>query len=152
MISIGGKREGSQDFELNLASIIDCFTVLITFMLASASFLSLGILDAGVAAAGASQAATTEKAPAVNVTVELRKGFEIGLKVSGRETSTTELAPVSGAFNFDSLEAKLRSVRERWPDTQAVTLSAADDVPYAQVVSVMDRVRKTIPAVLLGGF
>ena len=48
-----GNFEGSggQDFELNLASLIDCFTVLITFLLASASFLSVGILDAGVAAA-----------------------------------------------------------------------------------------------------
>ena len=51
-----------KDFDLNLAPIIDCMTVLITFMLASASFLSIGILDAGVAAAGAT--AVTDQASA----------------------------------------------------------------------------------------
>ena len=39
-------RGGSLDFELNLAPIIDCLVVLITFMLASASFLSISIFDA----------------------------------------------------------------------------------------------------------
>ena len=45
-----GKRKhaGETDFELNLASIIDCFTVLITYLLVSASFISLGILDVSV--------------------------------------------------------------------------------------------------------
>ena len=38
--------EGEQDFELNITSIIDCFTVLIAFILTSASFISIGIIDA----------------------------------------------------------------------------------------------------------
>ncbi|RYZ61531.1 MAG: hypothetical protein EOP09_19835, partial [Proteobacteria bacterium] len=38
---------GSLEFDLNLAPIIDCFTVLITFLLVSASFLSVSIFDAG---------------------------------------------------------------------------------------------------------
>ena len=41
--------KNSLDFELNLAPIIDCFTVLIAFILISASFASINILDAGIA-------------------------------------------------------------------------------------------------------
>jgi biopolymer transport protein ExbD len=48
-MSVGGGN--SQDADINLAPIIDCFTVLIAFMLVSASFLSIGVLDAGIAAA-----------------------------------------------------------------------------------------------------
>ena len=41
-------HDTSQDFDVNITPIIDSFTVLITFMLASASFLSVGIFDAGI--------------------------------------------------------------------------------------------------------
>src|SRR5882672_8122358 len=42
----------NQEVELNLAPIIDCFTVLITYLLVTASFLSLAALDVGVSATG----------------------------------------------------------------------------------------------------
>ena len=35
-----------QEVDLNITPIIDCFTVLITFLLASASFLSIGFFEA----------------------------------------------------------------------------------------------------------
>ena len=44
----GGGGEG--DVELNLAPIVDCFTVLIAYLLVSMSFISLSIFEAGVAA------------------------------------------------------------------------------------------------------
>lgn len=66
-----GSKGGSQDFDINLAPIIDCFTVLITFMLVSASFLAIGIFDAGVEAAGTSAANT--KPPAVHLELSLQK-------------------------------------------------------------------------------
>ena len=45
MSSGGNKRQMDQEFELNIASIVDCFTVLITYLLAAASFISLGSIE-----------------------------------------------------------------------------------------------------------
>ena len=52
---LGSSDSQSGDFELNLASMIDCFTVLIAFLLASSSFLSIGALDVSVIGASAPQ-------------------------------------------------------------------------------------------------
>lgn len=41
----GNRRQMDQEFELNIASIVDCFTVLITYLLAAASFISLGSVE-----------------------------------------------------------------------------------------------------------
>ena len=38
-------NSSGQDVDLNITPIIDCFTVLITFLLASASFLSIGFFE-----------------------------------------------------------------------------------------------------------
>lgn len=147
-VSSGGN---SQDFELNLASIIDCFTVLIAFMLASAAFLSIGILDAGVAAAGAQAQSGTP--PSVNVTVELGTGQKLLIKLSGKVTSNKDIPPsAAGKPNYEAMTQALASTKSSYSDVNAVTLTADNSIEYKDVVKAMEEIRKTIPVVLLGGF
>jgi biopolymer transport protein ExbD len=143
--------DGGQDFELNLASIIDCFTVLISFMLVSASFISIGILDAGVAAAGAS-ASDSAPPPPVNISIELKPGHAATLHVTGKETSNKEIPSAAGNWDEELLTKQLGAFKARWPQINAITLTAANTVEYKDVVHSMEVIRKTIPVVLLGGF
>ena len=147
---VGGGGHGgggqSQDFELNLASIIDCFTVLIAFMLVTASFLSIGILDAGIAA-GASQATDTQaKPPAIQLTLEIRDDLTIQAQVTGKESRTQVLKGTPELLSF------LKDTQARWSDLSSLTLQAAPNVEYQQVVHTMEDIRKVVPNVLLGGF
>jgi biopolymer transport protein ExbD len=146
----GGRGEESQEFDLNLAPIIDCFTVLITFMLASAAFLSIGIFDAGVAAAGA--APSSQKPPSINVVIELNRAQQLQIKVSGKANTTTTLNAKDGAPDFDSLRANLDGLKGKYSDLAAVTLSAETTVQYKDVIKTMEATRKSIPVVMLGGF
>ena len=158
--NLGSGRSNSQDFELNLASIIDCFTVLIAFMLVSASFLSIGILDAGVAASADAAASTTP--PPVNLAVELGKGHVLTVKVSGKTNRTTSVAGIRDGWNytglttmdwdFPGLTTQLDAIKKEWPMVSAITLSADNTIEYKDVIKAMDVTRKTIPVVLLGGF
>ncbi|MCM2322933.1 MAG: biopolymer transporter ExbD [Oligoflexia bacterium] len=151
MVSGEGGKSNSQDFELNLASIIDCLTVLITFVLASASFLSIGLLDAGIAAAGAAPA-TDAAPPSVNVTVELGKDQAMIVKLGGKATSTTAIPAKAGAWDHEALVQNLSALKQKWPDLNAAVLTAGDAVEYRDVVKTMETMRKAVPAVLLGGF
>lgn len=147
----GGKHSGAhQDFELNLASIIDCFTVLIAFMLATASFLSIGLLDAGVAAAGTT--ASAGDPPQVTLTVELKPDRTISVKTSGKENSSVTLAAKDATWNYDSLTTKLTEIKGRWSGLSAATLVAENTIEYRDVVKTMEVTRRTVPVVLLGGF
>lgn len=151
----GGSRAGSragasQDFEINIASIIDAFTVLIAFMLVSASYLSIGILDAGVAAGGV--AAATDTPPSVSVMVEIAGNQQLTLKVTGKATQTIKLEPIAGVMDLAKLSSELTTLKSKWSDLNAITLSADETVEYKSVVLGMEAIRKQIPAVLLGGF
>lgn len=150
MVGGEGGGNGNQDFELNLASIIDCMTVLIAFMLASASFLSIGILDAGIAAAGA--APTEQAPPSVQVTVELGKDQGMTLKVTGKATSTTMIPAKAGAWDYETLGQNLGALKAKWNDFGGVILNADNNIEYKHVVKTMESIRKTVPAVMLGGF
>jgi biopolymer transport protein ExbD len=153
--SESGGRGGSQDFELNLASIIDCLTVLITFLLASTAFISIGILDAGVAAAGTTSASTAP--PPVNLTLELGQGHSMTLKTSGKSNSSQSVGASSDTakgpqWNIEGLTQKLQALHQQYPTVSAITLTADNSVEYKDVIQVMDTTRKVIPVVLLGGF
>jgi biopolymer transport protein ExbD len=147
----GGRGGESQDFELNLASIIDCFTVLIAFMLASTAFLSIGILDAGVAAAG-NTATDNTAPPPVNLEVVISNTKNMSIKVTGKSNSNLEVPAKDGTWNLAEMNEKLAGLHQQWPTVNAITLTADNTVEYQDVIKTMDSVRKTIPVVLLGGF
>lgn len=145
-------KEGtSQDFELNLAPIIDCFTVLIAFVMISTVFASIGILDAGVAAGG-EEAKAADPAP-VHLTVELRRNHSIGLRISGKEKSELTI-PALGSEDRDhaALTHKLVELKKRWPGLSGATLLADNTVGWQDVVGSMEVMRREVPNVLLGGF
>src|SRR5690348_3316307 len=73
----------SQDFDLNLAPIIDCFVVLIAFVMISSAFASIAILDAGVSAGG--DTTDSLKSPPIQISIGLRHDRSAVLRVSGKE-------------------------------------------------------------------
>lgn len=150
--SIGSSKPHgqSQDFELNLASIIDCFTVLITFLLASSAFLSIGILDAGVAAGTPTQ--ETAAPPAIQINVEIQDDLALEIRISGKMDRKIKLAKKGVDADYEGLSLELTQLKSKFPGIDALTLSATDNVEYSNLVIAMDKIRKTIPVVLLGGF
>jgi biopolymer transport protein ExbD len=145
-----GNSGSGQDFELNLAPIIDCFTVLIAFMLATAAFLQIGILDAGVAL-GAVETQSKET-PDVYVEVELRENSVIRLKTTGKKTVNEDIAAGTLGRDMDGLMAKLQAIKAQHASLTGVTLSAEGNVEYKDLVQTMERMRKDAFAIQLGGF
>jgi biopolymer transport protein ExbD len=145
-VSTGG---GGQDVELNLAPIIDCFTVLIAFMLVSASFLSIGLLDAGIAAAGPSNDKSTP--PPISIDVVVKAGLALQVKVTGKETKTINVAAKDGALDLDALALQLKPIQDKWKTVNGATISADADIEYKEVIRTMEATRKHFPAVALGG-
>lgn len=144
------RSAGGQDFELNLAPIIDCLTVLITFTLVSASYLSVGIIQAEVAAASS---APVEQSPTdVTLSIELRSDKSIAVKLGGKVKRTHRIDATGGDWNWNALTDHLAFVKSEWPQLQSAVLVADNSVDYREVVKSMEITKKAVPSVLLGGF
>lgn len=139
------REKKSGMFELNIVPIIDCLTILVTFMLASGVFVSIGLLDVGVSASGAALA-SVDGDPPIDIQVELRPDKTFTLKVNGKEHREVSIPSV------EALNAELKSVQVRWASVKAVTLIPNKQLPFQVVVKGMETIRKTHPEVMLGGF
>jgi biopolymer transport protein ExbD len=127
---------GSHDVELNLAPIIDCLTVLITFMLISASFLSIGILEASVAGPN-----PNSKPPEV--------AAELKLTAKGAQLIASGKISFKHVVTAESLMGELADLKAKGVDQ--VTFTPSDEVPFETLVQWTDKIRAVIPAVAYGG-
>jgi len=142
---------GAGAFDINLVPIIDCLTILITFMLASGAFISMGILDVGVATDA--QAATSRaERPSIEVTLNLMLDHELKLTWTGKENKVIRFKNVDGKWDYDALKEPMAQLREKWPKVKTITLIAVPDIPYEEIISSMGVVKNVYKNVLLGGF
>lgn len=154
-LELGAGRELEPNFELNLAPIIDCLTVLITFMLASASFVVISILDAGFTPESLVEASASLGAPEVRLSLTLKPDKSLTLAVAGKETLVLPMPARAGDWDLAKLGAELLRLKNQAAANKKadpdVSLNADDRLEYQEVIKVMDEVRKTFPSVVLGG-
>ena len=154
MVDNSGGESG--EVELNLAPIIDCFTVLITYLLVTASFLTLTALDVSVAATNPSQATTpppTDEKP-LFMTMDLADTGDVIIKVTGGDLAKEYGVTISGRFGSwdgEALNAQLTRIRERWDSLKEISVNAAPAVRYKELVSLINETQKSMPKVFISG-
>jgi biopolymer transport protein ExbD len=155
-MSAGGGSGAEGDFDLNIAPIVDCFTVLIAYLLVSMSFISLGIFDVGVAATGdpTQVVAQPEKPPEFPLTlsVAMNMANKLDVHLTGGimhidQTTTLEAQP--GGYDLDGLKVNLEKLKNLYPDIKEVNISADPTVKYKAIVQVIEAAKSKIEKAFL---
>ena len=146
----------SGEVELNLAPIIDCFTVLITYLLVTASFLTLTALDVSIAVTSN----PTDQPPPVTderpmfMTMDLSASGDVILKVSGgdlKQDYDVTVPGQGGLWDSNVLNSTLSRIKERWDSLKEISVNAAPQVKYKDLVGLINETQKTMPKVYISG-
>jgi biopolymer transport protein ExbD len=130
------QRRQRRPEELTLVSMIDIFTVLVTFLLMTAVFSRTVILELRLPPANAD---FQEPPPGLQLEVVVRKDL---LLVDDRNSGPLATFPnKDGAYDYDGLSEYLQRVKSKYPDKTDATILLEPDTPYDTVVQVMDRMR-----------
>ena len=129
-------RHQHRPSQLMLVSMIDIFTVLVTFLLMTAVFSRTVILQLNLPA---SQTEFREPPPGLQIEVMVRKNL---LQVADRNTGPLATLPNTAAgYNYDGLTEYLKRVKAKFPEKTDASILLEPDTTYDTVVQVMDRVR-----------
>src|ERR1700733_15347455 len=129
-------RHQHRPSELQLVSMIDIFTVLVTFLLMTAVFSRTVILELKLPPENAE---FKEPPPGLQLEVVVRKDL---LMVDDRNSGPLATFPnKDGAFDYDALSEYLQRVKTKYPDKTDATVLLEPDTAYDTVVQVMDRIR-----------
>jgi biopolymer transport protein ExbD len=126
--------------ELNLVPMIDIFTVLVTFLLMTAVFSRITIVELDLP----SSASTTVATPQFRLEVIVRKeGFEL---TNGSSLIAT-IPKKDDAYDLKSLGELVLSLKRDYPDADDASVLLQPEIEYDHLIQVMDVVRSTeLPA------
>jgi biopolymer transport protein ExbD len=142
-----GSNSG-QEVELNITPIIDCFTVLITFLLASASFLSIGFFE--VYTPGTTASAETME-PDVEIVLKVSANQSVEMKLKGKRNGVTHYL-VNDPAALEKLEKEIENLKIEKLTLNQILITAENDVPYQNMAKVMDALQKSAIPVVMGDF
>jgi biopolymer transport protein ExbD len=121
--------------ELMLVPMIDIFTVLVTFLLMTAVFSRITILQLDLPSSSAPSAGAP---PAFRLEVIVRQeGFEL---TNGTKLIAT-IPKVEGAYDFKSLSQLALSLKQEYPDADDASVLLEREVQYDYLIQAMDAVR-----------
>ena len=133
-------RRERKPAELLLVPMIDIFTVLVTFLLMTAVFSRIAIMQIDLP----SSAAPKPSEPKFRLEVIVRQdGFDLS---DGKEAIGT-IPKVSGAYDLNGLTRGVLEVKREHPTSEDASVLSEPKVPYDDLVQAMDAIRSAeLPA------
>jgi biopolymer transport protein ExbD len=121
---------------LDITSFLNLMVVLIPFLLISAVFSRVTILELSVPTSAAESSAVD--APQITIEVIVREnGFELG----NGTTIQAAIPKKDGKYDLKGLSALLMNIKNSYPDREEATVLLEPDIEYNYLVQVMDIVR-----------
>ena len=124
---------------LDVTAFINLIVVLVPFLLSTAVFTRLSVLDMSLPAqsTGALETLSAEK---LNLEIVIRAdGIEVGDRIGGliQRIPRTD----TGRYDIAALSLTARTIKERFPEKMDATVLPEPNIPYDVLVQVMDAMR-----------
>ena len=124
--------------DINITAFMNLMVILVPFLLITAVFSRITILELNLPAAGTSQA-DSEQSFQLEIIVRAN-----GIEVGDRNGGLIKRIPISEVgHDYRQLSELLQQVKARFPEKLDATLLLEADIAYDTVVQVMDSIRVT---------
>ena len=128
--------------ELDVTAFINLIVVLVPFLLSTAVFTRLSVIDLALPAQSSS-AVEQLKVDDLKLEVVIRPdALEVGDRIGGL---IQRIPHSNGHIDHATLSALMQQLKTRFPDKASATLLSQPDTPYEVLIQVMDTVRE-VPA------
>jgi len=134
----GGRRQNEGTAELNITAFMNLMVILVPFLLITAVFSRLAILELNLP--GSSNEPVEPQDQTFQLEVIVRKDK---IEIGDRNQGLLGIYPLTedGAYDYDALSTKLSELKERYPEKTDASILLESDIEYDTLVQVMDRVR-----------
>ena len=132
-----GGRRIIEAAELNITAFMNLMVILVPFLLITAVFSRLAILELNLPASSTEPADPQELTFQLEVIVRADK-----IEVGDRNVGALGVYPNTPAgYDYESLSTKLTEIKDRYPQKTDASILLESEIPYDTLVQVMDRVR-----------
>jgi biopolymer transport protein ExbD len=124
-----------EELELNITAFLNLMVVLVPFLLITAVFSRMAVIELNLpSAASGPTAAEIGFRPEVIVR-------ELGLEITNGKQIIAAIPKVDGEYDLATLATYMRSLKEDYSDVDAASVLVEPQIPYDYLIQVMDVVR-----------
>ncbi len=142
------KKHEHEEANVNIASIIDCFTVIITYLLSAASLVSISALEAGLITNSNDPVDPNQK-PKENIELSVRNSGTVDLYFKDISGKVDHLS--FNSENATDIAQKVNEIKSSHPDLKYISLFSEDKVQYEFLTKVVSTQKNILPVVFVGG-
>ena len=138
-MSIRHRRDArrTEAVELNITAFMNLMVILVPFLLITAVFSQVAILELNYPNSEADASENPEPEFTLEITIR-EASIDVGDRASGLLRS---IENSSGAYGLEELNSYLQQIKQKFPEKLDATLLLEPDISYQTLVSVMDAVR-----------
>ena len=129
-------RRPNTTTELNITAFMNLMVILVPFLLMTAVFSHMTILELNLPSPEANS--TKSKPPAFNLKIVIRKN---SLTVQNGRSIIKKLPLYKGQHNFKFLSKVLKQIKAEYENKKALTILSEANIPYEVLVQTMDASR-----------
>jgi biopolymer transport protein ExbD len=133
-----GGRGRSTNFDLNLVPFIDLMSVLITFLLISAVWTQVSMIQLGASFASPKDPNQEMITPPPLEDLVLRLDIKATGYVLYVGKDVRAIPMMNGEYDKEALAADLEKVKQMYPDKGGIKMAIENEIKYEHVVSAMD--------------
>ncbi|HFD81303.1 MAG TPA: biopolymer transporter ExbD [Gammaproteobacteria bacterium] len=126
--------------EVNITAFMNLMVILVPFLLITAVFSRITILELDLPAPGTGkQAQANNDAESLQLEVIVRKD---AIEVGDRKRGLLKRVPAADdGSDLAAVSDLLKQIKARYPDKQDITLLLESDIPYERMIELMDTLR-----------
>jgi len=135
-MSVRVRRLRKHVVELDITAFMNLIVVLVPFLLSTAVFSKLAILELNLPA-GSSSFSNLKESLQLEIVIR-RDGFDVGDRVGGL---IKRVSNSTSGYDYAALSTLIQQIKERFPDKLEATVLSEPDTSYDVLVQTMDAVR-----------
>jgi biopolymer transport protein ExbD len=125
--------------EVNITAFMNLMVILVPFLLITAVFSRITVLDLNLPTPGSAQQAAAQQEPELQLEVTVRRDT---VEIGDRRRGLLKNIPITDdGGHLTEISSLLQQIKARYPDKQEVTLLLESDISYERMVTMMDTVR-----------
>ena len=132
-------RARNTSVELDITAFMNLMVVLVPFLLMTAVFTSISVLDLKLPTPGANNSSRDNKQK-LDLNVIIQQNKMILTDQNGRIIKN--MPKTNSGHNYILLNQTLRLVKDKFPDKTSITILSETYTPYNDIIQVMDKVRE----------
>ena len=136
----GGRRHNEATAELNITAFMNLMVILVPFLLITAVFSRLAILELNLPGSSTEPVEPQDQVFQLEIIVRSDK-----IEVGDRNQGLLGIYPnTDDGYDYDAVGNKLAELKERYPDKTEASILLEQDIPYDTLVQIMDKVRVSV--------